>query len=84
MNINGIQAGTRIHMLNDFCNTHDIDILLLQEVTHEQFDGIINRNVYINVGTDTRGTAIITKQTIQLKNIIRLPSGRGLAGWWDN
>jgi exonuclease III len=51
-------------MLNDFCNTHDIDILLLQEVTHEQFDEIINRNEYINVGTDIRGTAIITKKKL--------------------
>ena len=84
MNINGINAGTRIRMLNDYCHTHDIDMLLLQEVTHDRFDEIVHRNVYINVGTETRGTTIITKENIQLNDIIRLPSERGIAGWWGD
>ena len=70
-------------MLNDYCNTNDIDILLLQEVTHDNWEDIQNRNIYLNIGTDRRGTAIITKENITLKNIQRLPSGRGIAGWWD-
>ena len=70
-------------MLNDYCNTNDIDMLLLQEVTHDNWEDIQNRNIYLNIGTDRRGTAIITKENITLKNIQRLPSGRGIAGWWD-
>jgi hypothetical protein len=59
-------------------------MLLLQEVTHDRFDEIVHRNAYINVGTETRGTTIITKENIQLNDIIRLPSGRGIAGWWGD
>ena len=83
MNINGIQSNTRLLMLNDYCFTHDIDILFIQEVTHDNWDDIQHRNIYLNVGTDRRGTAIIIKEDIKLTNIQRLPSGRGIAGWWD-
>ena len=54
-------------MLNDYCNTNDIDILLLQEVTHDQWDEMHNRNIYLNIGTERRGTAIITKGNITTK-----------------
>jgi hypothetical protein len=50
-------------MLNDYCIQHDIDILLLQEVTHNKFEDIHHRNIYINIGMDRRGTAIIKKNT---------------------
>jgi exonuclease III len=71
-------------MLNDYCVHHDIDILLLQEVTHHNFDQIKHRNCYFNIGTEVRGTAITTKDYIELKEIQRLPSGRGIAGWWND
>ena len=75
-----MKHGTRMRMLNEFCITQDIDILLLQEVTHTNFDCILHRNKYINVGTDRRVTAILTKDYITLTNINKLPSGRGIAG----
>jgi exonuclease III len=80
ININGIQSETRLTMLHEFCNHHDINILLLQEVTHHNFDTIQHRNKYINVGTERRGTAIFTKEYIHLTDIKYLPSGRGMAG----
>ena len=71
-------------MLNEFCNHHDIDILLLQEVTHHNFDTILRRKKYLNVGTERRGTAIFTKEHIHLTDIKYLPSGRGMAGRYRN
>jgi exonuclease III len=80
LNINGIQAETRLTILHEFCNHYDIDILLLQEVTHQNFDTILHRNKYLNVGTEGRGTAIFTKEHIHLTDMKYLPSGRGMAG----
>ena len=57
---------------------------MLQEVTHTNFDIIQNRNVYINVGMERRGTAIITKEHMVMTGIERLPSRRGIAGWCQN
>jgi exonuclease III len=70
-------------MLQDFCK-HDLDIVLLQEVTHTGFTCIAGSNVYTNVGTDRRGTAIMTKDGMSLTGIERLPSGRGITGWFRN
>jgi exonuclease III len=70
-------------MLHDFCSIHDIDILLLQEVTHTNFESILYRNKYFNIGPERRGTAIITKEHITLENVNKLPSGRGIAGWYE-
>jgi exonuclease III len=71
-------------MLSDYCHAHDIDILLLQEVTHDQFEEIHNRNIYVNIGTEHRGTAIVTKESITLTDIQRIPSGRGIAARWKD
>jgi exonuclease III len=51
-------------------------------VTHDKFEEIHNRNIYINIGTEHSGTAIITKENITLTDIQRLPSGRGIAARW--
>lgn len=80
LNINGIRTETRLTMLHEFCNNHDVDILLLQEVTHRNFDAIQHRNKCINVGTERRGTAIFTKEYIHLTDMKYVPSGRGMAG----
>jgi exonuclease III len=71
-------------MLNSFCYQHDVDILLLQEVTYEDLNQIAHHNKYFNVGTDHRGTAIFTKKNIQLDDLRYLPSGRGIAGKHHN
>jgi len=36
LNINGIENKTRLRMLEEFIQRHDIDIALLQEVTDEE------------------------------------------------
>jgi len=79
LNINGISAGWRMGMLNDFVHKQEIDILLLQEVTHTDFAMIRGYTAHTNVGTNKRGTAIVTREQISLSNIIKLPSGRGMA-----
>jgi exonuclease III len=79
LNINGISADTRIKMLDDFRRKQDIDIIFLQEVTHNKIETIGRYNVHLNIGTNGRGTATLTKGGITLANIKRLPSGRAIA-----
>jgi hypothetical protein len=44
----------RMKMLEEFLHKQEIDILLLQEDTHHDFDMISRYNAYINVGTQRR------------------------------
>jgi exonuclease III len=48
-----------MEMLNEFCRQHEIDILLLQEVTHEEFEACSGYTAHVNIGKDQRGTAIL-------------------------
>ena len=66
-------------MLNEFIHKQEIDIILMQEVTHTDFDMIWGYTAHLNVGINKRGTAILTREQISLINITRLPSGRGMA-----
>jgi len=66
-------------MLNEFMYKQEIDIILLQEVTHADFEMIRGYTAHLNIGTNKRGTAILTREQISLTNITRLPSGRGMA-----
>jgi exonuclease III len=79
LNINGMSAGGRMRMLNEFIHKQVIDIILLQEVTHPDFDMIRGYTAHLNVGINKRGTVILTREQISLTNITRLPSGRGMA-----
>jgi exonuclease III len=65
-------------MLTDFLHKPETDIILLQEVTHNDFDMIRGYNAYTNVGINKRGMAILTRDTIKLTKITRVPSGRGM------
>ena len=67
-------------MLVEFLHKQEIEIILLQEVTHNVFDLIREYDVCTNVGINKRGTAMLTRETIQL-NITMLPSGRGAAAF---
>jgi hypothetical protein len=66
-------------MLNDFIHKQEIEIILLQEVTHTDFELIRGYTAHLNVGTNKRGTAILTREQTTLTNIMRLPSCRGMA-----
>jgi len=79
LNINGMSAGGRMGMLNEFLHKKEIDIILLQEVTHTDFDMIRGYTAHLNIGINKRGTAILTREQISLTNITRLPSERGMA-----
>jgi exonuclease III len=79
LNINGQSSSTRVTMLEAFIRLHDIDILLLQEVTLPLTLGLSSYHVYYNIGTTRRGTAIIARDTLTVTNIAKLPSGRAIA-----
>ena len=79
ININGISSANRILLLGEFLFQNDIEIALLQEVTTTNLTSIRNYTVFDNIGTDGRGTAILAKPGINLTDVKRLPSGRGIA-----
>jgi hypothetical protein len=84
LNINGLATQPRIMMLEDFLHKQQIDILFLQEVTRPVFDYIQGYVAHTNIGTTGRGTAILTRVHIQLMNIVRLPTGSGIAAVFQN
>ena len=63
LNMNGISAPTRIHMLEEFLYKHDTDLALLQEVTNSNITTIRRYTSYINMGTEGHGTAILPKDS---------------------
>jgi exonuclease III len=79
LNINGITSPTRHAMLEAFVRLHDLDILLLQEVTRPLTDGLHGYYIHYNIGTLRRGIAIITRDIITVINSARIPSGRAFA-----
>jgi len=66
-------------MLWNFVRNNDVDLLLLHEVLIESFNAITGYQIYDNIGTMGPGTAIISRDTIPLQRINKLPSGRGSA-----
>ena len=66
-------------MLHDFLKGHALDILFLQEITHSNFGNLPGYTTYTNVGTTMRGTAFVTRNDLEVKNITKLPTGRGIA-----
>jgi len=57
VNINGIKATGRMRMLHEFIQRQELDIILLQEVTHHDFEIIQGYDAFLNVGTNRRGQA---------------------------
>jgi exonuclease III len=78
ININEVKAPTRQRMFMKFIKVHEIDILLVQEVTRMIQQDLFGYEIHYNIGTSKRGTAIVAKDGIRLENIIRLPSGRAI------
>jgi hypothetical protein len=62
-----------------FLYANDIDVALLQEVTHESITDIPNYTAWVNIGTEQRGTTTLAKTGITALGEQRLPTGRGLA-----
>jgi exonuclease III len=66
-------------MFEDYIRQQDIDIVLLQEVTHTKITSFRRYKAYVNFGTENRGTTVLAKEGLPLTNTTRLPSGRGIA-----
>ena len=79
ININGIRNETRIAMLKEFIRSHDLDVVLLQEVTTPESIDTPGYISYSNIGPDMRGTAIMARRNLPITHIERLPSGRAIA-----
>jgi len=84
LNINGIESHTRLQMLEEFLQRHDVDIALLHEVTNEKKLVFKLYKSTINIGTLELGTAILSKLNSQLHRIDGLPTGRGLVAYYGN
>jgi hypothetical protein len=74
LNINGLLSPTRQDMPDAFVRLHDIDILLMQEVTNLFTLGFQGYTIHYNIGTSRRGTAILTRDTIVVTTLFRIPS----------
>jgi len=61
LNINGVPAEGIMGMLNEFMQKQEIDIILLQEVTHTDFESIRGYKTHFFIDVTKRGTAILTK-----------------------
>src|SRR5215468_1936924 len=84
LNINGTYARARVDVFENFVRNQDIDIVFLQEVVAEVFGDCKGYKVYTNIGTGGRGTAFFVKEHLELKGLVRLPSGRGIAAMLNN
>jgi exonuclease III len=65
--------------LNSFSHRNSIDIIALQEVVYTDFEVLRGYTAHVNIGDSGRGTAIVVKQGVQVKDIERIPSGRAIA-----
>jgi len=84
ININGIGSHTRTRMFEEFLQRHDVDIALIQEVTNGDTLAFKGYQSTMNIGMQGRGTAILTKLNLQPHGTVRLPSGRGLAIFYES
>jgi exonuclease III len=66
-------------MLDAFFRLHHIDMLLMQGMTSLLTLGFQGYTIHYNIGTSRRGTAILTRDTILVTNLYRIPYGRTIA-----
>ena len=78
LNINGIHTPTTVAMLHNFLRYQDLEILFLQ-VTHPDIGELSAYVTHTNVGTTMTGTVFVKRNELQVTNITKLPSGRGIA-----
>jgi exonuclease III len=79
LNINGLQSSTTVTMLHHFLRRYEVDILFVQEVTDADVLQMQGYMAHCNLGTTMRGTAFLSRNGINLKNIVRMPTGRAIA-----
>jgi exonuclease III len=71
--INGIASDTKFRMLEELIRRQEIDIVLLQEVVNHTLKTMSGYHTHTNVGTDQRGTALVIKEGIHVKEIKDYP-----------
>jgi hypothetical protein len=79
-NINGCISTTQIRMMKEFVYKKETDLFSLQEVANLHFSSIGDYTAYVNVGEAQRDIPV--KEGTELNNTTRLPSGRGMVGFW--
>ncbi|KAJ4449579.1 hypothetical protein ANN_00981 [Periplaneta americana] len=80
LNINCLRSLPKQQLLRSFIYNNDIDVLILQEVNIDNFNFLQpNYNVISNVGEANRGTAIIYRSGLPIKQSELHPSGRILS-----
>jgi exonuclease III len=84
LNINWMSSDTKIGMLLDTMRRNEIDIALLQEVVTNKIENMPGYITVANVGREKRGTALLAKEGLQISDIRRLPTGRGIAASIEN
>jgi endonuclease/exonuclease/phosphatase family metal-dependent hydrolase len=73
LKINGLSSVTRQAMMENFIRLHDLDLVYLQEVTHQFTTPFSGYAIHYNIGS-----------TLIATNIYRLLSGRAMAVNWGN
>lgn len=76
VNINNFSALAKQHLFVQFLKQHDIDIAFLQEVNIDSLHHLAPYKYRVNVGLDSRGTAIVYRPQIGLLEFDEHPSGR--------
>jgi exonuclease III len=79
INTNGLLYPIRQAMLENDIRLHEMDIIRLQEVTQQLTTPFSGYDIHYNIGTTLRSTAFITRNTLNITNLSRLPSGRAIA-----
>jgi exonuclease III len=79
LNIHGFPNRTRVGMLTEYIRRHDLDIIFLQEITDPELLNMPAYDMYYNIGSYRRGTAIVARNDIAVTNINKIPSGRSIA-----
>jgi len=71
-------------MLEQFIRKQEAGFAMLQEVTSKQHIEVNGYYVIDNIGTAGRGTALLIREELQVDRIKRIPSGRGVAVYYNN
>jgi len=66
-------------MLENFIRLHELDIVLLQEVTHQFTTPLSGYDVHYNIGATWWGTTFLICNTLMVTNLSHLPSGHAMA-----
>jgi exonuclease III len=84
LNINGLASDNRRQMLEHFIRKQEVDVAMLQEVTSRQHIAIQGYKVIDNIGIVSRDTAMLIREELHVDIIKRLPTGRGVAAYYNN